>query len=1100
VPVGSAYFGKPASVELTEDEFSHSDPPTLSFFHDSKILQKLETVNNTEFPSAFTRIFSLRSFHRGQLQTAIEALRAEYDKVPRSATIDETKLLHGLEVLSLDLPSSIREASDIFATVNSSGLRSEPEILAEYYFWKAEIFRALEKSRLAIDYYDSLRAIPYHLYLYDEATYRKAEVEEELLLTEEARLDFDSISPPIKTTAYSVLAAFRSASILRMQGNYAALESRLPIIKSLLEVTVFKSHVQDRVYHSFLDSSIQDPGLRVNHTVANHYVGFSTSYLTPFPEYYTAYYYLLKASAHSGMGKYDSAIIALSQANDAIAADSLAERYGGLTLRNYALHQIEFERGWAELSRGNNKKAAEIFSGLSKDNGGDGLSTSASHQNQGITGTFYHREDTLKVSDSPLLKSDSQIYDDIPRRAKFYQGIALFRDGKLAEAKEILTELSQDETALYSDKARYHLALTEFTAKEFIRAQALLEPIAKRRSQAGVYAAIILGDINYRRSTYAKAADYFSFALGNLSSYDTSLIALSSLERGLSLMPLNAASEAMSDLRRFVALSKPNAPGLEEALFWLGRAYLKNDSTEAARIIFKRLITEFPNTDRQIDAEYGYAWALFRNGNYQDADKSFAKVMQLDSITRYAYDALSRRGDAAYAAGAIQKAVKIYNVAIDKPTFDDYRTARSMFQLGVLRMRADSARSAINAFQYIINKVSKSDLLDRAYYNLAVAAYGIKLTDRASDAVAMLSKKYSTSAFAPRALFLQAGERDHDGDAKGAYQSYRKLISSYPDAVEFRSALFGAIESLVELDRSNDAIVLADSFYSKYSSAPFASRLLYKKAEIEFDAERYKESRKTFERFTDVYEKDTLYPNARVMIGKAIAASGGSRGEAQKIFVDVTDRYASSDAASFAYLELARLAKKDEPLRVPEYYTKAFAMNYYSSDAAPQAMLEYGRYWKESNQDSATAIFEELTKRYLLETSVGAKAQLEIVSMLLSSGNRTAAISKLENIVKAHEGDAIGISSTFQLADLQYQSGAFKKALELYKDPLEYDLTNEQLAISYIGGAKCHIKLSQKKDAIQLLRKVGSLRGISGARREQAQELLQPLLPKKKKK
>ncbi|MFI5265085.1 MAG: tetratricopeptide repeat protein, partial [Candidatus Kapaibacterium sp.] len=496
----------------------------------------------------------------------------------------------------------------------------------------------------------------------------------------------------------------------------------------------------------------------------------------------------------------------------------------------------------------------------------------------GITGTFYHDEKIFSTGVMALpsavqIDTSRFIYDDYPARARFYAGIALSRAGKTAEARDVLTNLSQDPTALYADKAWYHLALVEFKSGHSLQAEGLLAPIALHRSQSGVFASILLGDIHYRRSSFAKAAEYFGFALANLPDNDTILRAVASLERGLSLLPLGSWVESAQDLKLYLSLASGNTTGLDEALFWLGRAYFRSDSIPQARNCFKRVLGEFPNSTRTIDAQYGYAWTLFRNGEYKLADREFAKVIEMDSITRYAYDALSRRGDALYAGGEIKTALAIYNLAVDRPTFNDYRTTRSLYQLGVIRMRNDSARSAMNAFHTIITKFPKSDILDRSYYDYAVAAYAIKQEEKGDEAIHVLSTKFKDSPFASKGIYLSASEDEHTGENTDAYANYKKILTLYPNSEEFVPSLFGAVNALAALKRYDDAITLADSFFVRSPSSPYAPRLLFRKGEIEFLAAVPFDAKKTFEDFSIRFPNDTLLPMARYMLGKALSSS-----------------------------------------------------------------------------------------------------------------------------------------------------------------------------------------------------------------------------------
>ena len=241
----------------------------------------------------------------------------------------------------------------------------------------------------------------------------------------------------------------------------------------------------------------------------------------------------------------------------------------------------------------------------------------------------------------------------------------------------------------------------------------------------------------------------------------------------------------------------------------------------------------------------------------------------------------------------------------------------------------------------------------------------------------------------------------------------------------------------------------------------------------------------------------------RVLLARAMLSAGRSHAEPAKILTDVIERYPDRDAASFGLLTLARMAKKDDLENVASLYKRAFDMRYYSSDSAPVAMYEYGTWLKETANklDSANAVFDELTKRYLIETNIGAKAQLQIVSTLIASGEHAKAITRLERITSAHSDDAIGASATLEIAEQCAIIGEHTKALATFDHVREvFDLSGEQLGESYLGSARSEVKLGKKKVAITALRKMLTLHQIPQSKRQQAQTLLQTLAPAKKKK
>jgi tetratricopeptide (TPR) repeat protein len=1071
-PERSLPFEKSLDLRAGEslNAFSYETVPP-SLLSQQILLARLDDSYFTDNRDAFAALFSLEEYQRSHFYFAQNLLRTTIDNEPRnSLRRSEALLLSAMELLSKDARTAenIAEAAGQIRRVDPESLEDNSRIQVEYRFWFAEILRAEQDFTGAINYYSLAFDNNTDNNFMSLIRFRRAELYENELRYIQASKEFDSIAP--KKNIFGLYASLKRASLLRIMGENISLLQELARADSLAINGSYGSYGSYGTYGS--DSVFLSPAF------AREEILF------------------LRGSAYSNLHDYDSAEYYFAKAQNVLENDSLH------TLHEYAYlhHAIEFERGWIKLSLGKNDEAAQMFFALVKEDSSAGKAQIEETGNRNDAFFGDEKSDSLTGKVIPVFgKADT--YDDYPARARFYAGIALSRAGKNAEARDILTNLSQDPTALYSDKARYHLALVEFRSGHLLQAEGLLTPIALRRSQSGVFASILLGDIHYRRNSYAKAAEYFGFALANLPDYDTALRSVAALERGLSLLPLGSWNESAQNLKLYVSLAHENTPGLDEALFWLGRAYFRADSIRQARECFKRILDEFPNTSRLIDAQYGYAWTLFRNGEYSKADREFAKVIEMDSITKYAYDALSRRGDALYAGGDLKKALAIYNLAIDRPTFNEYRTTRSLYQTGVLRMLSDSARSAMNAFKTIFTKFPKSDILDRSYYDYAVAAFAIKHDDEANEAIRILNSKYKDSPFATKGLYLAAAENERTGDAKEALAQYKKIIREYPYSEEFIPSLFGTVNALVHLKRNKEAIAVADSFFTKNPHSSFAPRLLYTKGTIEYSMNNWKDASATFEKFSHEFTRDTLYPWSQLMLAKSQLADCESCNDATDILNSLTGTYSERDVASFAYLELARYSKKINSSDAPMYFTKAFDQKYFSSESAPIAMYEYAGYLREDNKDSSVAIYDLLAERYLAQTTVGGKALLRASEILLDASKRNAAISRLEKLAKAQEGYDLAAESELRLAKIYFREGSAKKALAEFDKAREDNETSKtQLGTSYLGSAESHIALGNKKQARQVLAELLATRGISKAQREKAKELLDSLSPKKKKK
>jgi len=166
-------------------------------------------------------------------------------------------------------------------------------------------------------------------------------------------------------------------------------------------------------------------------------------------------------------------------------------------------------------------------------------------------------------------------------------------------------------------------------------------------------------------------------------------------------------------------------------------------------------------------------------------------------------------------------------------------------------------------------------------------------------------------------------------------------------------------------------------------------------------------------------------------------------------------------------------------------------------------MFEYGQLClaKVNNGDSAIAVFDELTKRYLIETSVGGKAQIEIADILLDKGNQAEAISRLDKLAAARKGDPMASDVYLKLAGIYRRTGSSRKALTSYDDAREEaSRTSDQLGRSLVGSAEMLLATGDKRKAKTLLRSTIDNKSVPREYRIKASSLWDSLQPKKKKK
>lgn len=1056
-----------------------------------------------------SHIRSIRAFEYGSLQYAINALRDIRDEPGYHPNKHHADLLTALELLSSNDNNRTR-AREILEGIPEDAYPSQRFLLDERNYRLAECYRVERKNMLAKEYYTKSFASGTPTFIH-QARIHLSELYEKTGDRAMAIEMLDRVASSGTNTPFAYEASIKRLSLLLLS------DKNLEIAKEIerAERLSAKIDTDSLGHHSEFSNWLRgerENDVRIfskpydDENTADSIVG---QYATPLN---AATRTLLKGIYLAKTGQSDSA---LSLYDEALRLSLRSKDSSVLAKdeREFIRYVSRYERAWELYESKRFAEAALEFSSLASESGSTTSkqgSQLSSLREQGRYGDNFFEE--FWGNASPMLSafegSQSHFYyRDIPERSRYFSAIALSKAGKDDEARSMLTTLSQDKTALYSDKAAYHLALVEFRSGRTYQAEALLKPLATKRTQTGVYSSILLGDLMYRRASYGRAYELMNFALENMPPSDSALKPYTHLIRGLSGIPLGLWDRASQDLEMYIrdANATGNNAAIEEALFQYGWACLRSDSTRNAASCFQTIIEKYPRSDRAIDAQYGYAWSLFKESKYQQAEKEFYKILEKDTISRYAYDLLSRVGDGRYAQGDYQKALKIYNLAVDRPTFDRYLVTRAMFQLGLARMRSDSARSAMNAFNYIITKQQQSDLVDRSYYNYAIAAYAIILNDKAEWAVGELLKQYPTSPYASKGLYLSASQAERRGDDTKALTSYKRFLKEYPNADEFRDALFSTLDLQTGNKKESDAIALASEYLrdDTLNKRTYTPELLIKKGQIETQAKKYDNSIATFQSFKSRFGNHFLLPFSYYYTGRTYSKRG-SDDMAKATYLEVIDSFPTSDAASFALLELARGERLLKNFtQAASYYTRAFDYQYFSSDAAPQAMFEYGQFCLNElkNEDSAITVFDELTTRYLIETSVGGKAQIEIANILLGNGKENEAISRLDKLATARKGDPMASEVYLKLAGIYRRTGASRKALAAYDNAREEaSRTSDQLGKSLVGSAEMILATGDKRKAKTLLRSTIDNKGVPREYRIKASSLWDLLQPKKKKK
>jgi TolA-binding protein len=215
---------------------------------------------------------------------------------------------------------------------------------------------------------------------------------------------------------------------------------------------------------------------------------------------------------------------------------------------------------------------------------------------------------------------------------------------------------------------------------------------------------------------------------------------------------------------------------------------------------------------------------------------------------------------------------------------------------------------------------------------------------------------------------------------------------------------------------------------------------------------------------------------------------------------EVIVKYDSLDVASDAHLERARIFRRqNQHAAAAEDYQVAFSDLHYSSDAAPQAMIEYAEMLTDDKKiDSAKTIFHALSTRYPIEASISSRGAIRAGELLASRGETDSARAEYNRVTAVHPKDAIGGAAIVRIGESYNIDKSYKLSIPVLENARKtYPLSNESEARRLFALAEAQVATGKNAAAAQLLRELVKSPGITVHQRTTAVAILAQITPEK---
>ncbi|MBN1576128.1 MAG: tetratricopeptide repeat protein [Chitinispirillaceae bacterium] len=353
----------------------------------------------------------------------------------------------------------------------------------------------------------------------------------------------------------------------------------------------------------------------------------------------------------------------------------------------------------------------------------------------------------------------------------------------------------------------------------------------------------------------------------------------------------------------------PNFHLNDKATWYLGNSYRFLYMNDIARQVYKEALEEYTTSETRSKYLYGLQALDYREGNYDDALKNHAFIINL-------YGESDIRPDADYLAGEVHFQRKNYNVAEQllgsiPPGDPNYLYAQ--YTLAIINVENDKEQAAVQNLTYIITDTTQeaSDQLLQDAANTKLGHLYYEMGDQLRQAVEAYQRVPVGSPYGDEALLGTAWAWIKVNQPNVALQTIERLLSNYSESPLVPEGFLVKGYALMLLRRNAEAMSALEQCLAACKRAYIT--------EEDLNAKRI-----SFEEYTQQYAPvaDRIKKNAlRKPTNKTIE----ERPELQKNF----ERFAKESKDYFNYQLLAkshgRFFKRKEEIVVDAEYALAKA-------------------------------------------------------------------------------------------------------------------------------------------------------------------------------
>lgn len=440
----------------------------------------------------------------------------------------------------------------------------------------------------------------------------------------------------------------------------------------------------------------------------------------------------------------------------------------------------------------------------------------------------------------------------------------------------------------------------------------------------------------------------------------------------------------------------------EESAFSFAKVNFEAKKYSQAIVALDRFIKEYPTSEYIPEANNLLSEAFLSTNDFSRAITFIERIENKTDRIKEAYQKVTfYQGTEYFNTAKYQTAIQLFNKSLLYKPDKDLETA-AHFWKGEAQATARKYSAAIESYQKVFQTRNRSsEYFLKANYGIAYAYYNTKdypnariYFKRYVDALQNAENRLNYND----AILRLADCYYVDKEYATAISYYQRAIDNNNPNVDYAYFQKGVVRDFQ--DKSAEAIQALDVVINRYNRSRYYDDAIYKKAQIQLEGNRYRESIQGFTRVIERLDQSPFIPYAYE--SRALAYFNlNELDKAEEDYKTILDKYVTSRVANSALLGLQNtLNLNGKVLEFDRYLTK----------------------YRNANPDNES-----------LET-----IELDAAKNKYFGQEYEAAIGALEDYEKNYSESPLRHQAKFYRAESYYRLNNAEKALELY-----YELDRE---------------------------------------------------------